>query len=800
MSFNQDDKVQQKLTRVRPPRVKITYDVETGGAQVATQLPFIVGIFANLAGDAGGPNARIPYRQREFIEIDRDNIYDVMKASGASVNLAPIALPAAVAGGAVQHDPTVLQFSTLDDFSPMSVVKKVPRLASKNTARNSVRGLQARAEIDDALAATLNRICDPTQGALRTAIATKFQPQTNANAAPPDQATVEQTWGNLGVTPAATADLVAPEKLTADNVLAQLMGHLVTTQPAAPAPAPTQPDQSAKPAAAEVPPAAADAKPAAADVPPAAADVKPAAADVPPAAADVKPAAADVPPATTDAKPAAADATPAVAPADDWKQALIAIGYFNSTVVAAITAQSTPPTWHATQWIDGAVAQIDQDLSGYIDAILHAPSFQALEATWRSLASLVSNTETGTMLKLKVFDTTRDELSNDLETAVEFDQSVMFKLTYEAEYGTLGGNPFSVLLADFMIGKALADIEFLNKMTQVAAAAHAPLIAGTAPDMFGLADYSQLGKPRDLAKIFEATPWIPFTEFRKTEDSRYATLVLPRVLMRLPYDYTVTPVGFNYIEDISSNNVRPTTDPGNKDADQNGTKFVDIDSDSKFLWGNAGYALTQQITTAFALYQWTAAIRGEEGGGLVDGLPLYEYRTDRGSDALFCPTEVAITDRREKELSDLGFIALCHSKGSSQAVFFGGQTVNQPIVYLSDEANANAQLSARLPYMLAASRFAHYVKVIVRKKTGGFQSRQSLEAFLNNWIAQYVLLDDNATQEVKASYPLRSARIVVTEVPGAPGSYKATLFLKPHFQLEELTASIRLVADLPAAN
>jgi type VI secretion system protein ImpC len=334
-------------------------------------------------------------------------------------------------------------------------------------------------------------------------------------------------------------------------------------------------------------------------------------------------------------------------------------------------------------------------------------------------------------------------------------------------------------------------------MTQVAAAAHAPLIAGAAPAMFALQDFSQLGKPRDLQKIFEGTHWNSFNDFRQTEDSRYATLVLPRLLLRLPYDYTVAPVGFNYIEDISSTGVRPSTDPANLNADENGTKFADIDTDSKFLWGNAAYALVQRITIAFSLYQWTAAIRGEEGGGMVDGLPLYEYRTDRGSEVLFCPTEVAITDRREKELSDLGFIALCHSKGSSKAVFFGGQTVNKPIAYQSDEANANAQLSARLPYMLAASRFAHYVKVLVRRKVGAFQNRGTLEAFLNNWISQYVLLDDNATQDVKASYPLRSARIVVTEVPGAPGSYKATMFLKPHFQLEELTASIRLVADLP---
>lgn len=749
MGFIEDDNVQQKLTRVRPPRVRITYDVETGGAERATQLPFIVGIIADLAGDAGGPQTPLPYKQREFIEIDRDNIFDIMKASGASVDLAGVALPPLKPGGDPEHDPTKLVFRSLEDFLPMSVVGQVPRLAARNTARGSVRGLQAKAEIDDTLAGVLDRICAPDQAALRTAISAAFPAGT-------DKKSPADLWGTLSVKPAATADLVTPDKLSADNVVAQLMGRLVTTQP-----------QSADQQAAGQP---GDQKPA-----------DQAAGDQP---AEGKPAQPNAP------------ATPAASTPPDWSDALVTIGQFNDTVLSAISAQN-PPAKRAAQWIDDAVVQIDAMLSANVDAILHSASFQRLEATWRSIANLVSNTETGEMLKLKVFNTRRQELSADLENAVEFDQSTLFKLIYEAEYGTLGGHPFSVLLGDFQVTNSGIDIEFLNKLTQVAAAAHAPLLAGADPAMFGLQDYSQLGKPRDLAKIFEGNDWIAFQEFRRTEDSRYATLVLPRLLLRLPYDYTVSPIGFNYVEDISSNGVRPSTDPTNSNADQNGVKFAQIDSDGKFLWGNAAFALAQRITNAFSLYQWTAAIRGEEGGGLVDGLPLYQYRTDRGSEVLFCPTEVAITDRREKELSDLGFIALCHSKGSSQAVFFGAQTVNKPILYLSDEANANAQLSARLPYMLAASRFAHYVKVMVRRKTGGFLNRGTLEAYLNNWIAQYVLLDDNATQDVKATYPLRSARIVVTDVPGSPGSYKATLFLKPHFQLEELTTSIRLVADLP---
>lgn len=243
----------------------------------------------------------------------------------------------------------------------------------------------------------------------------------------------------------------------------------------------------------------------------------------------------------------------------------------------------------------------------------------------------------------------------------------------------------------------------------------------------------------------------------------------------MPYGEKTLPAeGLNFDEDV--------TGPDNR----------------KFLWGNAAYVLAERITNAFALYNWTGAIRGVEGGGLVEGLPLYTYSSDDGIRSLFCPTELDITDRREKELNDLGFISLCHQKGAGKAVFFGGQTTNLPKKYISDAANANAKISAMLPYILAASRFAHYIKVIVRDKVGSFLTRGNVEAYLNTWIAQYVLLDDNASQDVKAAYPLRAANVVVTEVPGSPGAYKATVFLKPHFQLEELTTSIRLVAELPA--
>jgi type VI secretion system protein ImpC len=281
--------------------------------------------------------------------------------------------------------------------------------------------------------------------------------------------------------------------------------------------------------------------------------------------------------------------------------------------------------------------------------------------------------------------------------------------------------------------------------------------------------------PRDLSKGFETAELIKWRSFRNSEDSRYVALVLPHILLRLPYGPDTVPVeGVNFVESV------------------NGKEH------NKYLWGSAAYALGQRIGEAFSLYRWCAAIRGVEGGGLVAGLPVHTFKTDQGDIALKCPTELAITDRREKEINDLGFIALCHCKGTDYAAFFGGQTTNKPKVYNTNEAQANSRISSMLPYILAASRFAHYLKVIMRDKIGSFMTRENVETYLNTWISDYVLVTDNAPQSVKASYPLRDARVDVTEVAGRPGCYKAVVFLKPHFQLDELTVSLRLVADLPA--
>lgn len=426
-------------------------------------------------------------------------------------------------------------------------------------------------------------------------------------------------------------------------------------------------------------------------------------------------------------------------------------------------------------YLNQKIYAIDKALGQQVDEILHYPEFQTLESNWRGLHFLVQKAETGRMLKLRLMNVSQKELLSDLENAVEFDQSQLFKKVYEEEYGTFGGSPYSCLLGVYEFGRHPQDISLLEKISQVAAAAHAPFIAAAAPKLFDLDSFEKIAVPRDLGKIFESSEVAKWNSFRKMEDSRYVALVLPHILLRLPYGPETVPVPqFNYKEAVEG-----------------------MDN-SKFLWGNAAFALAERFTSAHAKYKWTGAIRGVEGGGLVSGLPAYTFRTPEGDVLLKCPTEVAITDRREKELSDLGLIALCHAKGTDFAAFFGGQTIQEALKYDTDSATANAALSTKLTCMLAVSRFAHYIKVIMRDKIGSFMSGADISDYLNRWISAYVLLTDQAPQSVKAQYPLREARVDVFDDPARPGCYKATVFLRPHFQMEELTVSIRLVTELPA--
>jgi type VI secretion system protein ImpC len=424
--------------------------------------------------------------------------------------------------------------------------------------------------------------------------------------------------------------------------------------------------------------------------------------------------------------------------------------------------------------INARIADIDELLSRQLNEIMHHPDLQKLEGSWRGLHYLVQQSETSTQLKLRVLNVSKRDLLRDLERAVEFDQSALFKKVYEEEYGTFGGAPISAMIGDYEFGRHPQDMSLLEQVSHVAAAAHAPFIAAASPLIFNLDSYTELGLPRDLAKIFDTVEYAKWKSFRESEDSRYVGLTLPRVLTRLPYGPDTVPVeGFNFKED------------------------VDGTDHSKYLWSNAAYTMGTRLTDAFARYGWTVAIRGVEGGGLVEGLPTHTFATDDGDVALKCPTEIAITDRREKELSDLGFIPLVHCKGRDYAAFFAVQSCQKAKKYDTDAANANARLSTQLQYILATSRFAHYLKVIMRDKIGSFMTRADCEYYLNRWINNYVVDPKNVGQAEKARRPLSEARIDVRDIPGKPGCYRAVAFLKPHFQLDELTVSLRLVAELP---
>ncbi len=428
-----------------------------------------------------------------------------------------------------------------------------------------------------------------------------------------------------------------------------------------------------------------------------------------------------------------------------------------------------------TQTINARIAAIDEVLSKQLDQILHHADYQKLEASWRGLYKLVNKTETGEAMKIRVLNVSKKDMLRDFQAAAEFTESALWKAVYESEFGTYGGDPFGCMVGDYEFGKGSQDVELLRQMSQVAAASHAPFISAAGAEMFGMDSFTQMPNPRDVAKIFdkgnpENTKWL---SLRDTEDARFLSLVLPHTLRRLPYGRDTNQVdAFNYEEDVS-------------------------EAHEHYLWGNAAFEYAQVLTGAFARNHWCVAIRGPEGGGLIEDLPIHTFKSKEGGVAAKIPTETLISDTREKELSDLGFIGLLNCKNTDYAAFFGANSIQRPKKYDSKEATANAKLSSQIPYLMATSRIAHYLKSMCRDKIGSFMSRADCESFLNNWITQYVVADDTASPEVKARYPLREARIEVVDDKARPGCYKAVALLRPHFQLEELNVSLRLVADLP---
>jgi type VI secretion system protein ImpC len=429
--------------------------------------------------------------------------------------------------------------------------------------------------------------------------------------------------------------------------------------------------------------------------------------------------------------------------------------------------------------IEALIAQLDKKLSEQVNQILHNSEFQALESAWRGLHYLVNNTETDETLKVRVMNVSKGEVHKTLKKykGTAWDQSPIFKRLYEEEYGQFGGEPYGCLVADYYFDNSAPDVELLTQMAQVAAAAHAPLITAADPGVMLMDSWQELANPRDLTKIFQTPEHAAWRSFRESEDSRYVGLAMPRFLARAPYGAKTNPVEeFNFEEDT-----------GGSDS-------------KKFTWSNAAYAMAVNINRSFKNYGWCSQIRGIESGGAVEGLPVHTFPTDDGGMDMTCPTEIAISDRREAELAKNGFMPLVHKKNSDFAAFIGAQSLHKPAEYDDPDATANANLAARLPYLFATCRFAHYLKCIVRDKIGSFKERSDMQVWLNNWIGRYV--ENNpatATEADKARKPLAGAEVVVEEIEGNPGYYGAKFFLRPHYQLEGLTVSLRLVSKLPSA-
>ena len=448
------------------------------------------------------------------------------------------------------------------------------------------------------------------------------------------------------------------------------------------------------------------------------------------------------------------------------------------TLAQQALAETTLVSDDAVRTIEAIIAEIDKKLSQQLNLILHNEDFKKLEGTWRGLHHLVNNTETDETLKIRVFNISKRELGRTLKKfkGTAWDQSPLFKKMYEDEYGTPGGEPYGTLIGDYEFDHTPPDVEILQGMGQIAAAAHSPFIAATAPTLMNMDSWQQLGDPRDLTKIFQTPEYAPWRSLRDSEDSRFVALTMPRFLSRLPYGAKTSPVDdFDFEEDTEG-------------ADH-----------SKYCWSNSAFTMGVNINRAFKLYGWCSRIRGVESGGMVEGLPCHTFPTDDGGVDMKCPTEIAITDRREAELAKNGLMPLSHWKNTDYAVFIGAQTLHKPAEYDDPDATANDNLGSRLPYIFASCRFAHYLKCIVRDKIGSFKEREDMEKYLNNWIMNYVEPDPhNATEEAKARRPLAAAEVTVAEVEGNPGYYAAKFFLRPHYQLEGLTASLRLVSKLPS--
>jgi type VI secretion system protein ImpC len=482
-------------------------------------------------------------------------------------------------------------------------------------------------------------------------------------------------------------------------------------------------------------------------------------------------------------------AAPAVAEADEFSQLLkqnfkprtdrAATEVENAvqTLVSQALADSTLVKGEVLDTIEEMIARLDEKLTAQMNEILHTEELQQLESAWRGLNYLVFNSETDATLKIRVLNVGKMELYRNLKNypGARWDQSPLFKSIYESEFGTLGGEPYGALVADYAFSHQPVDVQLLRDLSKVASASLAPLITGADPNLLGMDSWRDLMNPRDLGKLMDTPEYAAWKGLRDQVDSRYVALCMPRVLSRLPYGAKTEPVEeFAFEED------------------------TDGHRGEKYSWMNAAYVMATNVNRAFKEYGWTVRIRGVESGGEVLNLPTHTFPTDDGGVDMKCPTEIAITDRREAELSKMGMISIVHRKNTDKAAFIGAQSVYRPKLMDKPEATASENLSARIPYMFAVSRFAHYLKCMVRDKIGSTKEQDQLERWLNTWITRYVDGDPkNSSEEVKARKPLAAAKITVVPNEENPGQYSANVYLRPHFQLEGMDIGMSLVASLP---
>ncbi|MCI0682787.1 MAG: type VI secretion system contractile sheath large subunit [Gemmataceae bacterium] len=654
------------------PRVRITLDIMVDGVLQRKELPFVVGVLADLSGHPRQPLP--PLKERKPVLIDHGNFNEVMDRAGTRLVVrVPNMLTDPNTSLAVE-----LSFRHMDDFEPARVAEQIAPLKGLLEMRRELGRFLSRMEKNPLAGPLLSDILASTEQAL----AGQRAPETTSGSQPQPSGTPS------GGAPTAQQ---ADDPITTEQAAARLLDRL---------------DQLIK----ETGP-------------------------------------------------------------QDEAEAERTKSHIRRLLDQAVKPDQAAQD-DAERGIKSWISDIDRSLSAQLNEVMHHPDFQKLEGTWRGLHYLVSRTATGETLKIRVLNVTKKELVHDLERAVKFDQTILFKKIHDEVYGWLGGEPYGLVVGDYEFSQSLEDVNLLKMISQIGAAAYAPFVAAASPKMFGIDRFGELPKPGELSKTFDRVEYAAWKSFRQSEDSRFAALTLPRVLARLPY-------GANF----------------KRVSDFNFEQNVDGKYTEKYAWMSSAWAYAARVTDAVAQWGWMARTRGVEAGGKVEGLPLHNFPTTDGGVALNCPAEIAIDPDRGDGIAQLGFLPLVHFKPQDGAVFMGAASCHKPQKYHDPDATTAAELSAKLNYLLCASRFMHYLRIMARDKIGSSMNAAECQRWLHDWIQSYCEHPDAVAGS--AERPLSDARVQIQPVAGKPGWYKLVVDLVPFFQVEDLTAVLRLVSEIP---